>query len=210
MERLSERHSIPVHLRALRVQRIRLAGRPETAGLAGEVEAERVRMRDAWDAHEEAEARRQAATLHLYYRDDLLDAGVRQLSLDALAACGGDRDAAAYKALFVESPSAAMKDRATVEQDRYVQHVLATLDGASAEPLSGLAAKHAAPLRQQLTEVDEARKERDEALVKESQALVALRLASEDARRVYNGLHARLSVQFPEQDKLVESFFADL
>lgn len=210
MERLSERHSIPVHLRALRVQRIRLSGRPDTAGLAGESEAERVRMRDAYDAHEEAEARRQAATLNLYYRDDLLDAGVRQLSLDALAACGGDRESVHYKALFVEPPGDAMRPRATAEQDRYVQHILATLDGAAAEPLSGLAAKHAAPLRQQLTDVDEARKDRDEALVKESQALVALRLASEDARRVYNGLHARLSVQFPEHDKLVESFFADL
>ena len=151
--------------------------------------------------------RRMAGTARLSYTDAELDGRVRQLSLEFLPLVGGKRDHQAYRALFTEPPGAAMQDLATPEQARYVGHLIATLKGGGAyAPL----AQHVALLEQGQADVDAALAARSALYLKESQAQVELHAACEDARRLYNGFHARLSVLFPEQGALVESFFADL
>jgi hypothetical protein len=207
MEKLKENHSPTIHVRALGVLWIGLQGNPQASALAPEVAAARVDVKAKDDAYEEAVMRRMAGTAWLSYADAVLDGRVRQLSLEFLPLVGGKREHQDYRTLFTESPSGAMKDLATPEQARYVGHLIATLKGGGVyAPL----AHHIALLEQGQADVDAAQAARSELYIKESQAQVALQSACEDARRLYNGSFARLSVLFPDRPALVESFFADL
>ena len=207
MEQLKEKHGPNVHIRALGVLWLQLAANPRTSSLAPEFEAARLTVKAKEDAYEEAVMRRMAATAALEYRDGALDGSVRQLALEFLPLVGGDRGHIDYRALFTEAPSAAMKDLATPAQARYVAHLIATLKNGG--PYASLA-HHIALLEQGQADVDAARAARDLLYVKEASAQSDLQRACDDARRLYNGAHARLSILFPDQPRLVESFFADL
>jgi hypothetical protein len=207
MERLKERHSADVHRRALGVLWIQLMARAQTAPLADEVKAERERIRAAAEAHEEAVMRRMAATSVIYYVDSLLDAEVRRLSLAALAFVEGDRGRSTYANLFNTPPGDAMRPVASSEQATYVRRLISVLElGGDYAPLD----RFIAPLTAAQAEVDAAVAAREGRYAEESRAQTQLAMICEDARRLYNGFHPRLAIMFPEQERLVDSFFADL
>lgn len=207
MEKLKERHSADVHIRALGVAQVNLSGRPDTEAFAAEAEAERGRVKAARDAYEESIMRRMAATAVVHYADSVLDTTVQRLSRKVLDAADGDRKSALYSNLFNEPPGDAMRPIASPEQTRYVQRLIAHLkQGGAYAPFDSFIAA----LTQAQAEVDIAIAKRDKRYTEEATAQTQLEMVCEDARRLYNGLHARLSILFPTDEALVESFFADL
>lgn len=207
MERLKERHSADVHRRALGVLWIGLKARTQTAAEASEVKDVREKIKAAQDKHEEAVMARMAASAVIVYADALLGDEVRSLSRAALDLVKGDRTHATYTTLFHTAPSEAMRPIASSEQTSYVRRLLEILKlGGAHAPLD----RFITPLAAAQVEVDEALAARDACYVEEAKAQAVLMMALEEARRLYNGFHPRLSTMFPEQDALVESFFADL
>ena len=206
MEKLKERHSPSIHIRALGVLEVSASGRPQTEALAGEVGAERKRLKDVRDTFEEAVMRRMAATARLNYADSLLDQEVGRVARSALALADGDRERRVYSQLFIATPSTAMEDLATPKQALFVGHLIATLRGDGYASL----ARFIDALTAAQAEVDAALLARQARYAEELAASSALDRACEDARRLYNGAHARLSILFPDDAALVESLFADL
>jgi hypothetical protein len=207
MEKLKDRHSASVHIRALGVAQVNLSGRPDTEAIAAEVQVERIRVKAARDAYEESIMRRMAATAVVNYVDSVLDATVQRLSRKVLDAADGDRKSALYSNLFNEPPGDAMRPTASPEQTRYVQRLIAHLEqGGVYAPFDSFITA----LTEAQAAVDIAIAKRAKCYTEEATAQTQLEMACEDARRLYNGLHARLSIMFPNDARLVESFFADL
>ena len=207
MEKLKERHGADTHRRALGVLWIQLMARKQTEPLGVEVKAERERIAAAGEVYEEAVMRRMAATAVISYADSLLDAEVRRMALAALAFVEGDRGHSTYANLFNTTPGDAMRPIASSEQTAYVRRLISILElGGDYASL----ARFIAPLTDAQAEVEAAVAAREARYIEESRAQTQLAMVCEDARRLYNGFHPRLTIMFPEQDRLVESFFADL
>ena len=206
MEKLREDDGFGAVDRALRFASIRLHSRPQTADLATSVDTERTAIRAREDAWLEARERRIAASAEVAYLDGKLDGGIMGLSRQALVEVKGDRGDPRYRRLFAEAPSAGLAPVAGTGQAHFVAGVLAQLtrDPSPFPDLTG----GAPDLQSMVTALQDAEKRRDDLYVPESTARTDLDVALDHARRVYNLLHARLQLLFPDDPGLVESFFA--
>lgn len=208
MEQLREQHGFATVDRALRHLSIRLRSRPETAELAPEVDAERARVRQAEEAWLQAREMRIAATAEIDYLDAALDLAVADLSRLALVEVRGNRNDERYKRLFPASPSAATSSVGGEGQGRYVRALLAQLTSSSG-PFPSLAGQ-APTIEAALTALSESEQRRDALYIPESTAATERTAALDRARRVYNQMYPRLRLLFPDNLRLVESYFARL
>ena len=206
MQNLTDRHGYPTIERALRFLSMQLRARPETEGMAAEVDTLRDRTREVEEAWQDASTRRVVATANIKYHDELLDAVVADLARDVLAAVGGDRDHKTYKLLFPTAPSLAMKPVATEPQAIYVQALLATLQ----TPDYADWADRVGPISARLEALAAQQKARSALYAAEAQASAARQVNFDEVRRAYNLMYPRLLVQHPDDKRRVESLFAAL
>lgn len=207
MQQLRSNHGVPVVRRALRFLSIRLKSRPQTAGLAAEVDAARALVDDKDDVYEEAREQRVAASAEIGYLDIVVDETVMAASRELLVLTGGNAQDPRYLKPFPTAPSAALKGVATPSQGLFVKAVIKRLkDEPELAPIAG----HAPKIEAAQAELEVGLAKRNELYVKEAMAQADRRIAAEDGRRLYNLTYPRLQIIFPNQAALVESFFKDL
>lgn len=208
MEKLRDRHGSSIVDRALRHLSIRLRSRPETSALAPEVEAQRAQLRQAEDRWLEARELRIAAGAELEFLDGELDRAVAQVARLALTEVAGRREDDRYRKLFQIAPSEATRPVGGRAQELYVRGVLAQLTS-DATPFPSLRT-HAKPIEDGLKALRDAEQRRADLYVPERVAATERAVALDQACRLYNSMHARLSLLFPENERLVESYFMSL
>lgn len=210
MEKLRPEHGVSTIERALRYMAIRLSSRPETREMAPELRAERARLKDADEMWLEARETRVATTAEVEYLDEKLGAEIMSLSRAALAQVkDGNREDERYKRLIGPlSPSEAMAPVGGEEQTRFVRTVLAqlTIEGGPFPSLSD----RAPVIDAALTALADAEARRNALYVPEATAAAERTAARDRARRLYNLTQPRLQLAFPDDDALVETFFAKL
>jgi hypothetical protein len=207
MQQLRINHGVPVVLGALRFLSIRLKSRPQTAGLAPDVDAMRALLRDKDDAYAEAREQRIAASAEITYLDTLVDDAVMAASRELLVLTGGKADDPRYLKPFPTAPSAALKPVGGASQDRFVKGVIVRFrEDPDLAPLAG----HAPKIEAAQADLEKGVAQRNDLHVKEAMTLADRRIALEDARRMYNLTYPRLQLIFPNKPTLVESFFKDL
>jgi hypothetical protein len=207
MQQLRSNHGVPVVLSALRFLFIRLKSRPQTAGLAADVDAARALLWDKDDAYAEAREQRIAASAEIAYLDTLVDEAVMNASRELLVLTGGDAQDPRYLKPFPTAPSAALKPVGGASQDRFVKGVITRFkEDPDLAPLAG----HGTKIEAAQGDLDKGLAQRNDFYVKEAMALADRRIALDDARRLYNLTYPRLQLIFPNKPALVESFFKDL
>lgn len=210
MQKLGEKHRYSIVDRCLRFTSIRLRSRPETAALVEGLKKHRATLRTKSDAYLEAYEERVATGYEIGYLDGKLDrAVIVDLKRDVAAQLGKLANGAQLeKKLFQgQAPSAGMAPVADDAQASYVAGIMSRLESdADFEPVSG----HAKKLRKLQKSIDEALARRKDQRVTERLAYGDLDEALDAARREYNQLYARLSLAFPDDPALVESFFVVL
>lgn len=204
MEAIREKHGFGTVDRALRYLRIRMASRPQTRALEGELNELRMRLQGHQASWEEAREERVAATAELEICDSDLDEAVSRLSKALLADMRADDPR--YQTLFSLSPSQAMKDQASPAQSRFVRSLLSVLSGTDYAAYKS----HAETIARLQARVEEVEASRETFYQAESLAQVKRRAVLAEARRFYNQAYPRLLLIFPGQKRLVESYFASL
>ncbi len=210
MQKLTERHRYSVVDRCLRFTSIRLRSRPEVAALAEDLKRHRAALRAKSDAYLEAYEERAATGYEIGYLDSRLDrAVIVELKRDVAAQLGRLASGAQLeKKLFQGvSPSTGMAPVADEAQAGYVAGILSRLE---TDPDFAPVAGHAKKLRKLQGRIDDALARRKEQRVTERLAYGDLDEALAAARRAHNQLHARLSLAWPDDPALVESFFVVL
>ncbi len=205
MQALREDYGLDIYIRALRFLSIRLRSRPETATMAVDVDAMREKLRASGDAYEDALERRVAATVEIEYRDSRVDQHVLGLARQLNVLIGGNREDPRYKKLFPVAPTAMVKP---VGGDEQATHVAAIVERISTEAEYASLAELAAPIKLGLTELEAATQTRKDLYVAEAKAQANRRATMDDARRTYRLMHPRLTLVFPDDPALVETFFA--
>lgn len=210
MEKLRPEHGVSTIDRALRYMAIRVSGRPETREMAPELRAERVRLKEADEMWLEARETRVAATAEVEYLDEKLGAEVMSVSRAALALVkDGNREDERYKRLVGPvSPSEALAPVGGEEQTVFVRTLIAQLTSESG-PFPELAGR-APVIQASLTALNDAEARRNALYVPEGTAAAERTAARDRARRLYNLMQPRLQLAFPDDERLVESFFAKL
>jgi len=206
MLKLTEnQHGAAATERALRFCGIRLGPFEAAASARARIKAHRVALRDRREEYAEALEQRIAATVEIEYRDKKVDrrvialAGVMRPTLST-----SEAGRAALKAALPSAPSDALKGVNDPSQSRFVENLCQQLQANVA-----LAAwkDEAAALRGLVADTDEGVTAREALYVSEGQARTQLRLAIARAQRDYNLAFAELTLAFPDDDDLVESFF---
>lgn len=205
MERLRDDHRFSVVKRQVRLCALRLRSRPELAACAGEMAGCRAALKRAEEAYDDALDARVAATLEIEYRDAHLGKAVSSLARDVNTLVEGRTDDARYRRIFLVVPSEGMKPLGGDAQDRFVANVLDTL--ASDEAFVDQR-KHAPTIRARQEALVASVAGRKALALEEARASRDLDIAADDARRLYNQMIHRVSLQYPDDDTLVESFFA--
>lgn len=195
----------PSVLRALRITAIRLSGRPETQGLAAEVQALREQLAAAIEAAEALQDASAAATAEINYRDEVEDDAIRALARDLRSVVAGDLTDGRWTRMFRQAPTQIVRPVAGPDQAAAAEHHIEKLKSdADYEPL-----QHHLPGLQAARAGVEAAEAARVALRKQLYTALADREeAVERAIRQYNRLRARLEVIY-ESKALVRSFFPD-
>lgn len=207
MEKLHESMGISKHLRAMRHLGIRLRSREATGELAEDVLRQRKALEAAHDAWQEAREARICATSELYYLDELLDRETSRLARETALITDGDTRHPVYKSMFPAAPSTLVAEKGGPNQRQFVTTVI---DSLRREPLLAPLAHRADGLQTRLDALDRAQAGRDELYVPENQARNKLDIELDNTRRVYTTAYHRLSILYPEDPTLVESYFLSL
>lgn len=207
MQALREDQGIDVYLRAFRFLAIRLRSRPETVELKPGADTQRENLRAANDRFEDALEERVAATAEIEYLDVKLDEQVLALARQLNVLIAGNREDPRYKKLFPVAPTTMMKPVAGDDQSTMVQ---AIVDRISNDADFSSLQHFAEPVRARLDQLEAATKARKQLYVAEALAQADRRSVMDDARRVYRLMQPRLTLMFPDDSALVESFFATL
>ncbi len=203
MQRLNDKHGFPTVKRSLRHTSIRLRSRPETAELAGVVDAERKSIESADEVHEQAREERIAATAEIDYLDGELDLKVMNLSREVAVLTGSNTADERYKMLFPVAPSKAVKPTAGEAQHRFIKILVERLENDDRfDALRG----NVEPIKTAQTYLEKAIANREELYMPEMRAATDLKVALDKARRVYNKLYPQLTLIF-DNERLVDSFF---
>lgn len=206
MERLGEHHRFPVVKRRVRLCALRFLSRSELAGCAQEMAECRAALARAEDAYDDAVDARVASTAEIAYRDAHLGEAVASLARDVDALVDGRADDPRRRRIFLANPSAAMKPLGGDAQDRFVSNVLDVLENDDA--FASLR-RHAPGVRARQDALTAAFARRTALQLDEARAGRALDIAADAARKLYNQMIHRASLQYPDDAALVESFFAD-
>lgn len=207
MQKLTDSHSIGTTTDALRFLDVRLRSRPQTEDLAKLTFAERVELGAKYGEYLDARELRVAASAELAYVDGLLDGDVRGLAREALVLTAGKTDDPRYRTLFPITAAQATKPVGGDAQERFVRGVIDVLT--NDDTLAPLR-PHADRLQARLDALNAALAQREDLYVPEARARTAYHIALEHARRTYNLCHAHLTLLFPDDPALVESFFRPL
>jgi hypothetical protein len=203
MQKLSEAHGQGVTRRAMLFLEHRLASRPQTAGMAGEVRAGRESLQRRTEAWEGAREARLGASAEVAFLDGELDGRMSRLSRAALVLVDGNREDARYRRLFPVGLTEAVRPVGGEEQAGAVERALSALSDAAT--YGGLS-EHGAALSEGLAALRGAEQRRRGLMQAEGEARTELVLAKEDAQRLYNRMYHRLFEVLGEE-RLVESFF---
>ena len=207
MEKLTDRHSVRAVMKALRFQTIRLGSRPEAAQMAREMGEQRRGLHDLNEAFLNAQERRIGGTAEIRYHDRRLDKAVMDLAREVVALTRGRRDDPRYLKLFPAAPSSLMQGVTGDRQARFTRSLVSLLqEDADYSELSG----HAETIGQHLADLDAAIARREDLYMPEFKAQADLTVALDQACRAYNLSYPRLVLLFPDDNALVESFFAEL
>ncbi len=207
MNRLTERHGFATVEDAVRFSLIRLGGQPETEVLRAPLSAIRTRLRDTHDALEEAVEQRMVLTAILTYLDGSIDREVMRIVRDVLVMTDNRRDDPRFVKLFPAPASTLLRGVATPEQNRFVESLCATIE--QDDTFAALRPR-ATRLREGQAKLMAALADREAKYAAEARATVAERLVVDEARRAVNALYPQLSLLFPDDPTLVESFFRPL
>lgn len=204
MQKLLAHDRSETTLEHARFLHIRLGSHPELAPLATDLKAEIQHAKELIEQWQDARTTRVAATAELGYFDGLVDSIMGELARSIRIPTAGRTDHPLWTKLFSTPPSEAMRPITDPAQRRYVMTVVTTLrtDTAYAEFTSFADRLEAAQAK-----LDEALATREELYVPESRARAAMDTAIEQLKRSYNLTHARLTLQYPDDEALVESFF---
>ncbi|MCU0693268.1 MAG: hypothetical protein MUF54_17895 [Polyangiaceae bacterium] len=207
MRSLLENHGLPTVKPALRYLAIRVQAHPETEHLGADLEAERKRLANAEEQHEDAFERWLGAAATVRHLDRKLGKLVLRLSRDTLVLVDGNRKDTRYQRLFATSPSEGMRGIGGDPQELYVRTLLTRMKNDDAYvSLRG----HLPALTSELDVLNGAVASRDELRLKQAMAQRDLRMAVDSAKRTYNLLQARLRLIFPDDPELVKTFFRTL
>lgn len=204
MQRATELHSVTQTLAAGRFTGLRLQSRPQTRGLAGELQAIMAALVAAHQRYLAARDEVLVATAEVEYLDGEVDIDVVQLGREARPLVKGDTSHPDWMLAFPISPSAGTAQVGGNAQARYVNNLvdrINTLD--TFAPLRDRAAEVKVKL-DTLTAAEAEREVKRQAL---GQARQERRVAQLQVHKVYNLLYPRAQLVFPEQLRLVESFF---
>lgn len=204
MQRLLDGNTYEQTRKGLRALAVRLEAHPETEGFASPVRKKRKDMENKRELFEEGQAKRVAATARLTYLDQTVDGLAGTISRQVLLDTDNNRDDVRYQRLFPKTVSEMFEKVSGSEQAKFVGHLVNTIrehDGY--KPLREFATK----LEGAHGKLKAAEKKRDDLLVKESQLRTEFLLSLEDAKRSYNLMYPRLQLTFPDDLRLVETFF---
>lgn len=208
MQKLSSKHKTGATTAALRFTALRLKSRPETQPLCPALDAVRAELAQKQAAYEDVLDARLVMSAEIEYHDQLLDARVMRLSKELLAQ-EDRRDAERFVKFFPAPPSDALKPDGGIAQHRAVRLILRALADEEEAGVHGLQ-HHAAPLQELQAALEQAEAQRETLYVQESTAKSQRDLALRQAQQHYNLLHPQLTLLFPKDGALVESFFRKL
>ena len=203
MRKLQDNVGHPTVRRALRYTALRLQAKPETQGLAGEIEAERTRLSGALDAYEQIREQRVGLTALIGHQDGIVDGQVADIARQVAVITGNKTDTEFYKSLFPIAPSTATAPTASDSQNRFVK---ALIDRIETDDRYDSLRPTAAELKTAQTELDRLLTEREDLRTPELRATVDLRTALDSARRAYNKLYPKLQLIFDNKG-FIETFF---
>ena len=136
------------------------------------------------------------------YRHSELASKLRELNLRVTLKVDRDLTDPRYRAVFVKSPNEALRTMNYDELSRYVHGVLAQM---AAEP--SFASVPTTEVADALTQFDGARATRETLYGQESAARGRVHSARQSLIQIINLAYPRLTVIYPKQKALVESFF---
>jgi hypothetical protein len=181
-----------------------LQARDDTSHLASPVITTRDAMLAAAAKEKAARLARLLLSATVVYEDSVLDKLIADLARRALAEFGQRADAR-YTSLFTSAPSAAMRPVGGDDQDDYVDNIVTRLTN---EPAYAALSHLAGAIEGQQIKLNDLRAKRDAALRVEGAAETDLKVARARAIDAIHHNHPRLKTLFPDDDSLVESFFA--
>lgn len=207
MQSLLDHHGLPTVKPALRYISIRVLTNAETEHLGADLAAERKRLADAEEQHDDAYERWLGSAATVRHLDRKLGKLVLRLSRDTLVLVDGNRKDTRYQKLFATPPSEGMRGVGGDPQELYVRTLITRVKNDDAfVSLRG----HLPGLTSELEALKGAIASRDELRLKQAMASRDLRMAVDSAKRNYNLLQSRLTLIFPDDPELVETFFRTL
>ena len=202
MKKLSDDSGVALTLISARVLKNRTQGRAEAKPVRDDVEngetllnTENTGLRGLLD-------QRIGQTNEVLYRQDVLANKLRELGLRVSLKVDRDLTDPRYRAVFVKSPNEAIRTMTYDELSRYTHGVLAQM---AAEPT--FASVPTTEVADALTEFDNARAVREALYAQESAARGRVHSARLSLIQIINLAYPRLTVIYPKQKALVESFF---
>lgn len=207
MQKLKNTHSCNHILKVLRFFIARLQGHSGLPEMAEQINQVKTNLQELQENWLQAVEERVASTAYITYLDQVVDGHVMDLTRRVLSKTKNNRADPHFIILFPIAASAGMAPVASVSQNRYVKSILQILHNdpeyaeySESKELIGNAQK----------ELKENLKHREELYIIESQANTKRRIAMSEACREYNVTYPRLRLLFPDNPKLVESFFIRL
>ncbi len=203
MEQLKLEWSLDVHIESLEYVTVWGEAHPPVQEVLPRIEPHIDALEKAKKRERKVELRRRAAVALEEVRDAKVDAIVAGLARDALAAFE-HRDAPAYKLLFRENPSDAMRPVGGQEQANYVEGLLARIeDGADYKPFL----PRAKELRKAQVALEAATAEKNKRMTEEALFKAERDMVKEAAAKEYRLIYHELKLKFSDDPDVVEMFF---
>lgn len=202
MKKLNDESGVTLTLTSARVLKNRTQGRAEAKAVRDDVEAGEAQLNTESAALRAVLDQRIGQTNEVNYRLSELAGALRELNLRVTLKVDRDLTDPRYVAVFVKTPNEAIRSMSHDELSRYTHGVLAQL---AAEP--SFASVPTTEVADALASFDDARATRESLYAQESAARGRVHSARLTLIQIINLAHPRLTVIYPKQKALVESFF---
>lgn len=202
MKKLNDESGVTLTLTSARVLKNRTQGRAEAKAVRDDVEAGEAQLNTESAALRAVLDQRIGQTNEVNYRLSELAGALRELNLRVTLKVDRDLTDPRYVAVFVKTPNEAIRTMSHDELSRYTHGVLAQL---AAEP--SFASVPTTEVADALASFDDARATRESLYAQESAARGRVHSARLTLIQIINLAHPRLTVIYPKQKALVESFF---
>ncbi len=202
MKKLNDESGVALTLISARVLKNRTQGRADAKPVRDDVEAGETLLNTENSKLRALLDQRIGQTNEVNFRQSELASALRELNLRVTLKVGRDLTDPRYRAVFVKTPNEAIRTMTNDELSRYTHGVLAQL---AAEP--SFASVPTTEVADALTNFDDARATRESLYAQESAARGAVHSARLALIQLLNLAFPRLTVIYPKQKALVESFF---